>query len=147
MVALVAFGIVGLTASGVLPLVTAALLGVLILVATQSITPNEARHAVDLDVVVTIAAAFGLAAAIVASGLGAAIADQLFDVAAPSGQRAILAMIVLLTVVLKAIITNKAAVLLITPIAFSIAEATGGNPRVLALFLLPTPTNRLSSFF
>jgi len=133
LVALVVFGIVGLAASGVLPLVTAALLGVLVLVAIRSITPTEARHAVDLDVVVTIAAAFGLASAIVVSGLGASIAGWLFDVAAPSGQRAILAVIVLLTVVLKEIITNKAAVLLITPIAFSIAEATGGNPRAYAV--------------
>jgi di/tricarboxylate transporter len=133
LVALVVFGIVGLAASGVLPLVTAALLGVLVLVIIRAITPTEARHAVDLDVVVTIAAAFGLASSIVVSGLGASIAGWLFDVAAPSGQRAILAMIVLLTVVLKEIITNKAAVLLITPIAFSIAEATGGNPRAYAV--------------
>ena len=48
----------------------------------------------------------------------------------PSG---VLAVIVLLTVVLKEIITNKGAVLLITPIAFSIAEATGGNPRAYAV--------------
>ena len=133
LVALVAIGIVGLSATGVLPLVTAALLGAFALVAARSITPNEARQAVDLDVVVTIAAAFGLAAAIVVSGLGTAIADVIFSLAAPAGQRAILAVIVLLTVVFKEIITNKGAVLLITPIAFSIAAATGGNPRAYAI--------------
>lgn len=137
-----------------LPLVTASLLGAFVLVATRSISPGDARRAVDLDVVITIAAAFALAAAIEVSGLGEAIADWILDVAAPTGQIAILAAVVLLTIVLKEIITNKAALLLILPIAFSLAAATGGNPRAYAVavavaaalsFLTPIgyPTNTM----
>jgi di/tricarboxylate transporter len=154
LVAAVGLGIVALAATEVLPLVTAALLGAFVLVATRSISPGEARRAVDLDVVITIAAAFSLAAAIEVSGLGEAIAEWILDVAAPTGQVAILAAVVLLTIVLKEIITNKAALLLILPIAFSIAAATGGNPRAYAIavavaaalsFLTPIgyPTNTM----
>ncbi len=133
LVAAVGIGIVGLAVSGITPLVTAALLGALILVVGGAVTPGEARRSVDLDVIVTIAAAFGLAAAIEVSGLGARLADWIIDAAAPFGQVAILAAIVLATVILKEIITNKGSVLLLTPIAFSIAAATGGNPRGYAI--------------
>jgi di/tricarboxylate transporter len=153
-VAAVGVAIVVLAASGFMPLVTAALLGALVLVVFGAVTPAEARRSIDLDVVVTIAAAFGLAAAIEVSGLGNVLADRIIGVAAPFGQVALLAAIVLVTIVLKEIITNKAAVLLLTPIAFSIAAATGGNPRGYAIaiavaaalaFLTPIgyPTNTM----
>lgn len=153
-VALVAAGVVIVTAVGWLPMVASSLLGAAILVLTRTIAPDEARRAVDLDVVVTIAAAFGLAAAIEQSGLGAALATWMVGVAEPGGQLALLAAVVLATIFLKEIITNKAAVLLLTPIAFSIAVETGGNPRSYAIaiavaaalsFLTPIgfPTNTM----
>ena len=133
LVAAVGIGIVALAVSGVVALATAALLGALVLVVGRAVTPGEARRSIDLDVVVTIAAAFGLAAAIEVSGLGALLAEWIIDIASPFGQVAILAAVVLVTIVLKEIITNKGAVLLLTPIAFSIAAATGGNPRGYAI--------------
>ncbi|MFQ5524329.1 MAG: SLC13 family permease, partial [Acidimicrobiia bacterium] len=57
---LVVAGMVAAAASGLVPLVTAALLGAAALVATRIVTPGEARTAVDFDVIITIAAAFGL---------------------------------------------------------------------------------------
>jgi di/tricarboxylate transporter len=132
-VAAVGLGIVILAASGAMPLVTVSLLGAVILVIGGAVTPGEAQRSVDLDVVITIAAAFGLAAAIEVSGLGDQLAGWIIDIAAPFGQVAILAAIVLVTIILKEIITNKGSVLLLTPIAFSIAAATGGNPRGYAI--------------
>ncbi len=133
LVAIVGVGIVILAVIGITPLVTAALLGALILVLGGAVTPGEARRSINLDVVVTIAAAFGLAAAIDVSGLGSQLAAWIIDIAAPFGQVAILAAVVVATIVLKEIITNKGSVLLLTPIAFSIAAATGGNPRSYAI--------------
>ena len=133
LVAAVGIGIVVLAATGVLPLVTATLLGAIILVIGRAVTPGEAGRSIELDVVVTIAAAFSLAAAIEVSGLGAKLAQWITDVAAPYGPVAILAAIVLTTIVLKEVITNKGSVLLLTPIAFSVAAATGANPRGYAI--------------
>ncbi|MCL1598046.1 MAG: SLC13 family permease [Actinomycetia bacterium] len=132
-VALVGVGMVVLAVSGVMPLVTAALLAALILVVGGAVTSGEARRSINLDIIVTIAAAFGLAAAMEVSGLGSYLADRIIDIAAPFGQVAVLAAIVFATMVLKEIITNKGSVLLLTPIAFSIAAATGGNPRGYAI--------------
>ncbi|MCH8972399.1 MAG: SLC13 family permease, partial [Acidobacteria bacterium] len=133
LVALVGLGIVVVSAAGLLPLVTAALTGALILVVGGAVRPGEARRAVDLDVVVTIAAAFGLAAAIDVSGLGSTLADGIIGFAEPFGEVAVLGAIVLITIVLKEVITNKGSVLLLTPIAFSVATSTGGEPRGYAI--------------
>ncbi|MEN8240273.1 MAG: SLC13 family permease, partial [Actinomycetota bacterium] len=133
LIAAVGAGIVILAISGAMPLVTASLLGALILVVARVVTPGEARRSINLDVVVTIAAAFGIASAIEASGLGAQLAEWLIDIAAPFGQVSILAAIVAVTMVLKEVITNKGSVLLLTPVAFSVAAATGGNPRGYAI--------------
>ncbi|MEN8239709.1 MAG: SLC13 family permease, partial [Actinomycetota bacterium] len=133
LIAAVGAGIVILAISGAMPLVTASLLGALILVVGRAVTPGEARRSINLDVVVTIAAAFGIANAIEASGLGAQLAEWLIDIAAPFGQVSILAAIVAVTMVLKEVITNKGSVLLLTPVAFSVAAATGGNPRGYAI--------------
>jgi len=132
-VALVAAGIVITAATGLLPLVAAALLGALILVASRTITAGDALRAVDVDVIVTIAAAFGLAAAIETSGLGMTVAHGVIRAAEPFGDVAILGAVVLLTLVLKEIITQKAAVLLMMPIAFSVAAEAGSNVRAHAL--------------
>ncbi len=133
LVALVGIGIVAMSATGVLPLVTAALTGALILVVGGAVRPGEARRAVDLDVVVTVAAAFGLAAAIDISGLGTTLADGIIGLAEPFGEIAVLGAIVLITIVLKEVITNKGSVLLLTPVAFSVATSTGGDPRGYAI--------------
>lgn len=133
LVGAIGLGVVVTTAAGWLPLVTAALLGSLLLVLTGTVRPAEARRAVNLDVILTIAAAFGVAAAIDVSGLGDQTAGALIDIASPFGSLAALAAILLATVVLKEVITNKGAVLLLTPIGFSLAASTGGDPRGYAI--------------
>lgn len=133
LVAGVGIGIVALAVTGITPLVTSTLLGALILVVGGAVTPGEARRSINLDVVITIATAFGLAAAIEKSGLGDRLAGWIIGIAEPYGQIAILAAVVAITIILKEVITNKGSVLLITPIAFSIAAATGGNPRGYAI--------------
>ena len=60
---------------GVLPILHLSLLGALALVAFGILTPNQAKDAIDFDVIVVIGAAFGLAAAVEGSGLGQAAAD------------------------------------------------------------------------
>ena len=132
-VAAIAVGIVGTAATGLLPMVTAALLGGAALVVSGVVTPREARVSVDLDVIVTIGSAFGLAAAMEASGLAATIAQGLVDGLGALGPAGLLAGVVVATVLLKELITNKAAVLLIFPIAIATAQSAGANPRGFAL--------------
>ena len=132
-VAAVAAGIVVAAATGLLPMVTAALLGGAALVVAGVVSPREAKSAVDLDVIVTIGSAFGLAAAMEASGLASTLARGLVDGLGALGPVGLLAGVVVATVLLKELITNKAAVLLIFPIAIATAQSVGANPRGFAL--------------
>ena len=58
---------------------SAAFLAAFAVVALRILSPTEARDAVDLDVIVVIAASFGIGAAIESSGLAANLADVLVE--------------------------------------------------------------------
>ena len=64
-----------LASLGVVPILYAALGAAILLIALRILTPDEARRAVDLEVIGVIASAFGLAAAMEASGLAANISS------------------------------------------------------------------------
>ncbi|MCP4968118.1 MAG: SLC13 family permease, partial [bacterium] len=129
----VAVGIITTAAIGLFPLVTAALAGAAILVVTGIMSPTDARRAVNLDVVITIAAAFSIAQAMEVTGLAAVVAAGVVDLTEPIGVVAVLAAVVLMTMVIKEFITNKAAILLLIPIGFSIAVELGSDPRPFAI--------------
>ncbi|MGZ8756012.1 MAG: SLC13 family permease, partial [Acidimicrobiia bacterium] len=131
--AAVAIGIVATAATGLLPMVTAALLGGAALVGLGVVSPREAKASVDLDVIVTIGSAFGLAAAMESSGLAATIATGLVHGLGTLGPTGLLAGVVIATVLLTSLLTNTAAVLLIFPIAIATADSFGANPRGFAL--------------
>ncbi len=128
-VAVVLASVVVLAASGATPLVSAALVGAVGMVLLGVLTPGEARAAVDLDVIVMIAAAFGFAAAMGTSGLALEIAVGVVDVFGGLGDLGLLAGVVIATSVLTQVVTNNAAALLLFPIAVNTATEVGLNPR------------------
>ncbi len=121
----VAAGIILGAAFGVMPILQLSLLGAMVLVASGALTATEARHAVNLQVIVTIAAAFGLAAALDSSGLAHGTAVVLADVFGRLGPKGVLAGLVLTTLALKAVVTNNAAAALMVPVALSTAGEMG----------------------
>ena len=121
--------VVVLAATGAMPLVSAVLLGAVGLVVLRVLSPREAVGAVNLDVVVMIAAALGLAQAMITSGLAEQIADLLVSVFEGLGPRGVLLGTVLATVVLTEFVTNTAAALLVFPIAVTTAASLGLDPR------------------
>ncbi len=128
-VALIGLGFIVLSASGVLPILQAALLTTLLLVATRALTVRQAREAIDLNVVVLIAAAFGLGAAVSSSGLASMIAGLLLTVFLPLGLVGALAGVLLATMALTEVISHNAAAVLVFPVAIATATATGSDPR------------------
>ena len=129
----VVLGVVLSAALGFLPVLHAALVGAFALVITGVLTPAEARTAVDLDVILVIAGAFGLAAALQVSGLAEHAAGLLvttFDGWGPAG---VMIGIVLTTVTLISIISNNAAAVLMFPIAISTASGLGLSTRAFAI--------------
>lgn len=120
-------------AFGLVPIVHAALVAALLMIVLRVLTPEEARQALDLDVLGVIAAAFGLAVAVQVSGLAQAIADSLISGLGSIGEVGILAGVVLATVALTEVITNNAAALLMFPIGITSAAAAGIDPRGMAV--------------
>lgn len=132
-VGVITLGLVVSASIGLLPILNASLLAAVGLVALRVLTPGEARGAVDLDVIVVIASAFGVAAAVQSSGLAQALADGLVGALAGWGDRGVLLGVVLATVVLTAVVSNNAAALLMFPIAIAAASATGVQARGFAI--------------
>jgi di/tricarboxylate transporter len=129
----VAVAIVGGAALGLLPILHLSLLGALALVATGVLTTSEARQSVDLNVIVVIAAAFGLGAALANSGLAAMLAGGLVGALGGLGPTGVLLGLVVATIVLLSVITNNAAAVLMFPIALSAAHTLGLEARPFAL--------------
>jgi len=129
----VALAVVGLAAFEVVPILQGALAAVLAVVLGGVLTPNEARNAVDLDTVILISASFGIGAAIESSGLAAMVAGWIVQPATEIGPAAVLAAVVLATLVLTELITNNAAAVLIYPIAVEAATQAGSDPRSFAV--------------
>ena len=127
-----------LAATGALTLLEAALLAALAVVALRVLNPVQARNAIDLDVVVTIAAAFGLAAAIQESGLADQFAMRIVDVFEALGPRGVLLGLVLATIVLTELVTNSAAAVLMFPVAVVAAESAGLDTRSTAIAIAVT---------
>jgi di/tricarboxylate transporter len=130
-------GFVVLTGLGIVPLLHGALAAALLVVGMRVITIQQAREAIDLNIVILVAAAFGMGAAVESSGLGAAVASVLVGAFEPLGLIGILAGILLATMALTELISNNAAAVLMFPIALAAAATTGSDPRpfVVALTL------------
>lgn len=129
----IALALIVSTATGLLPILQASLIGALLLVFSGVLTTGEARSAVDLDVILVIAFAFGLAAAMESSGLAGLASEWMVAPFRGLGDVGVMIGIVLATVILTALITNNAAALLMFPIAVSAAATTGVDLRPLAV--------------
>jgi di/tricarboxylate transporter len=129
----VGLGIIVTASAGVLPILHASLLGALLLIGLGVLTPGEARSAVDLDVVLLIASAFGLAAAMESSGLAGVVSSGLVGAFDGLGSAGVLFGVVVATVLLTGLVTNNAAALLMFPVAVSTAATTGLDIRPLAV--------------
>jgi di/tricarboxylate transporter len=125
----VVLGFLVLAAFEVLPLLQLSLLAVVVLLVTRVLSLRQARNALDLDVLVLIAAALGLGAAVSTSGLGDVLGEVIVSVFAPLGPVGTLAGVLIATMALTESVSNNAAAALVFPIALSAANALGVDPR------------------
>ncbi len=111
---------------GWLSMLQAAMLAAGLMIITRCITGRVARRRVDWQVLLVIAASFGIGQALHVSGAAVAVADGLAALGTGSPWAA-LAMVYLMTAVFTALITNNAAAVLMFPIAIAVAETTGAS--------------------
>lgn len=132
-VGLVALGVVGVAGAGLMPILHASLLGAMLLVLSRVLSPWEAKASVDLDVILVIAASFGIGAAIESSGLADLLGSGIVHAAQGWGPVGVLLAVTLGTILLTELITNNAAAVLLFPIATAAAEGIGADPRPFAI--------------
>ena len=122
-----------LMTTGHIPIILAAFLTAGLMIATRCLSTVEARQSIDWQTLITIAAAFGLGNALVASGLVDTIARSVVDFAGPLGPHAVLAGVYLMTTLFTETVTNNAAAALVFSFAISMAQQLECSPRPFAL--------------
>lgn len=120
---------------GVLSMFKAMVLGVMILLLSQSITVSEAKKYVHFDVLLLVASSLGIGEAMTKTGLATWIANQLMAIGQPLGLIAMLVIMYILTNIFTELITNTAAAALMLPIGLSIAEALNLDPMGFAVLV------------
>jgi di/tricarboxylate transporter len=129
-------GIIAATSFFEIDMLTAGLVGGVLMIALRCVTAAEARQAIDWPVLVTIGAALGLGKTLQTSGLAEASANALIAYAGESPWIQ-LAVIYFLAMILTELVTNNAAAVLMFPLAMETSTALGVNyvPFVMAIMV------------
>jgi len=122
-----------LMVSGVIKIVLAAFLVAGLMVLARCISVTDARRSVDWQILITIAAAFGLSNALVNSGLVPDVAKLFVGLTRNLGPYGVLAGVYLMTSLFTETVTNNAAAALVFPFAVAIGGDIGVNPRPLVM--------------
>ena len=121
---LILLAMVAVVTLGWLSMLKATMLAAGLMIMTRCTTGRIARRAVDWQVLVVIAASFGIATALQNSGAASAIAHWLVSFAQDIPWLA-LAGVFVTTALFSALATNNAAAVIMFPIALSTAESLG----------------------
>ncbi|MDX1680088.1 MAG: SLC13 family permease, partial [Akkermansiaceae bacterium] len=111
-----------------MPIMTAALVGAIVVVAAGCLDAKEAYHSIEWPILFIIFGMLGLGQAMENTGAARMMAEGAATLLAPYGPLAVLAMTYLLASVLTEMVTNNAVAILLTPIAISIADSLGVDP-------------------
>lgn len=136
MVIVAIVAMIAIAVAGVLSLMEASLLTVAALLLVRVISVTEARRAVNLNVVLTIAMSISLGTAVAVSGLAAELGTLLGNLGDPFGDTGRLVAVLVATMLLTELLSNNAAAALMLPVATATAIDGGLDPRAMALVVL-----------
>ncbi|WP_345801442.1 SLC13 family permease [Microbacterium sp. AZCO] len=145
-------GMIVLLATGVVPPAVAALLAACVLVLLRVVRVEQAYQSISWTTIVLIAGMIPLSTAFTKTGAADLLANGLLRLIGDAGPSVALLVLCLLTLVLGQLISNSATVLIVAPIALSLAATLGVSPLpflmalavvAAAAFLTPvaTPAN------
>ena len=128
-------GVVLVAALGILPIQVSALVGVLLCLGTRCIRWHHVGAAIDTNLVVLIVATLALGDALMATGATTWIAGLFVTLGGGLSDGMVIALVMLAAAIVTEIVTNNAVAILMTPMAFSIANGLGmpAEPLVLAV--------------
>ncbi|MDX1756485.1 MAG: SLC13 family permease [Marinobacter sp.] len=120
--------LVGAAAMGVLSMLNAALVGAALMIVTGCCSVGQAQKAVDVPVLLTIAASFALGAALESTGAAGYMATEILTLSAGHPWLTLL-LVYLVVSVLTEVITNNAAAVLVVPVVLSMTGTLGVAPE------------------
>lgn len=129
-------GTVGLAAAGFFPIVVAAFIGAVAMVATGVLNLRQAFRAIDPKIATAIAAALAMSIALRETGGAAFIASGLVGALDGAGPLVLISMLFLMAAVMTNIISNNAVAVLFTPIAIDLAYAVDAPPMLFAIAIV-----------
>ena len=121
--------VMSLAALNVMPIVILAIIAAVVVVASGCLSSEEAYKSVQWPLLVLIFAMLSIGSAMQSSGAAQLLADGLAVLASPLGPILMLSLVYLMTSIMTEIISNNAAVILLTPIAAGLAISLGLDPR------------------
>ena len=120
-------GVVALASFGAMSMLNAAMLGAALAVISGCCSIGAAKRGLDTQVLLTIAASFGLGAALESSGAAAYLAGGALGLADGNPLLLLIGTYVLVAL-LTELVTNNAAAVITFPIVLASAESLGVNP-------------------
>ena len=133
---LIFLAVVGIAATGVLPIVAAAVAGAALMVFSGTLNVRQAARAIDRQIILVGGAALALNAALSATGGGAYIADGLVGALDGAGPAIILSAFFLLVAAFTNVLSNNACAVLFTPIGINIAHGLGVDPMIFVVAVI-----------
>ncbi|MBX3437373.1 MAG: SLC13 family permease [Planctomycetaceae bacterium] len=130
-------GLIALMTTDAIPIIIAATLAAVAMVGLGCLSSGDARRSIEWQVLITIAAAFGVGSALQNSGAAAAVAETLVEATSAWGPIAALAVIYFLGSIITELITNNAAAVLMFPFCLETAKLyqVDSRPFLMALVL------------
>jgi di/tricarboxylate transporter len=124
-----------LSALKIVPLFMTLIVMIIVVLALKIMNPKDIATMIDFNLALIISLSLAFGTAMIKSGLAEIIADLLISVFLPLGKVGVLFGIYLITSVLAAYITNKAAVAIIFPIALTMSLNLNLNPEPFVLIV------------
>ncbi len=129
-------GVILMASFGILPIVHAAFSGAALMIATHCLNIRQAIRALDSKIFMLIGAAFAMGIALEATGGGNFVATQVVNALQGFGPQILLGGLFLLVAIMTNLLSNNATALLFAPIAISVSNQTGIDPKILILTVL-----------
>lgn len=137
--------VVLLPAIGVTTILVSAIIGVIAMFLTRSITPDEAYREMDWMVIVLLGAILPLGEAMHRTGAAAYLAQNFIEIARPLGPHGVLAAFLLITTLLTSVISNAAAAVVLAPVAVAAAATLTMSPLPFVIAVMIGASNSFIS--
>lgn len=121
--------VVILAATGVMPILESAILGVVFLLALRALRIQQAYTAIDWGVIFLLVAILPLGIAMEQTGLARLMGEGIVALGSPFSPAIVLSLVILVTSILTSFISNNSAAILMVPIALSVAGELGVSAK------------------